>query len=121
LRNSGQTPGYKFTTWIKEPKILAPDAVPFADATPISDRNGSSIIGPGADVWLQWIMPSTPELSAEVEAGKKNVFVWGGADFIDAFDKPRYFIFRDINSAGAFGLAGNRLGVKPHKLGYDAN
>lgn len=122
LRNSGQTPGYKFTTWIKEPKILEPTAIPFTEPTPIAERAGMSVIGPGGDVHINWILPSTPEMREAITKGTINVFVWGGADYTDAFGKERYFIFRDLNTTGSrFGVAGDTLGLRPHKLGYDAN
>lgn len=122
LKNSGKTPGYRFSTWYQRPEILDPDANPFTDSTPLEKRNGSSIIGPGADVNLSWTLVSTPELRSDIESGKKRIFVWGGADFVDAFGENRFFIFRDINGLGpSFALAGHQLALTPHKLGYDAN
>jgi hypothetical protein len=121
LKNSGQTPGYNFTTWIKEPKLLDKDDLPFGPATPFSERTGTSIIGPGASVHINWTMPIDAAGVAAIGNGSKKVFVWGGADFIDAFKKPRFFIFRSVNAQGILNAPGARIGVNPHKAGYEAN
>lgn len=121
LKNSGQTPGYDFTTWIKKPEILDKDVVPFGAPTPIEQRNGTSIVGPGASVHINWTLPITETDLAAIQSGAKNVFVWGGADYRDIFEQKRYFIFRDTNAQGHFTSIGNVLALAPHKLGYEGN
>jgi len=121
LKNSGQTPGYNFSTWIRKPEILSPDALPFTAPTPLSERAGASIIGPNTAVGLEWIIPIDLVTAQEVGSGEKKLFVWGGSDFIDAFGEKRAFIFRSISSTGIFNTVGNVLAIQPHKAGYEAN
>jgi hypothetical protein len=121
LKNSGQTPGYKFTTWIKPPQVLDDNADPFTEPTPIDKRTGSSIIGPGAEVHLNQIIKIDQPTAGLLASGAKRVFVWGGADFVDAFGKKRYFIFRDRSGTGIFDTVGHQLALAPHKKGYDGD
>jgi hypothetical protein len=121
LRNFAQTPAYKFTTWMKAPEIQPPEALPFTAATPVEKRNGTSIVGPGADIHLDWTISVAPDQLLEIQTDKRRVYVWGGADFVDAFDEPRHLIFRDRNGRGRFQEAGDTLALQPHPLGYDAN
>lgn len=118
IKNSGITPGYRFTTWMKEPKILDIDALPFGEPLPVDERNGSSIIGPGASVWIERFDKFGEGDLEAILNRKKGIFIWGGADYVDAFGKPRHFIFRDM-------ITGQQTGgvwaLKPHKVGYDAN
>lgn len=121
LKNSGQTPGYDFSTWIKKPEILLPDAKPFTEPTPFSERTGTSIIGPNTTVNIEWTIPIDVATAQDVGSGKKKLFVWGGSNFTDAFGQKRFFIFRSVSSTGIFTTAGNVLGIQPHKAGYEAN
>ena len=66
---------------------------------------------------VDWVLPISPEDLAAVRDGKKNIFVWGGANYRDAFKEDRFFKFRAINGPDL----GNRFALKPHKLGYEAN
>lgn len=120
LKNSGQTPGYQFTTWIKPPQILDKDAVPFGPATPIGERTGVSIIGPGSNVAMTWILAATEDELADLLAEKKKLFVWGGADYTDIFKEKRFFTFRAANAPFTAGLD-YPVAVQPHKAGYEAN
>jgi hypothetical protein len=119
LKNTGQTPAYDFTTWIKPPQILDPSATPFDAATPIDKRTGASIIGPGANAQLKWVIPASPTEVAEIASNTKRVFVWGGADYRDIFNKRRFFKFRDTNAL--FYVSGETVNLQPHPSGYEAN
>lgn len=122
LKNSGQTPGYDFTTWIKPPEILDKDAMPFGPATPIEERSGRSIIGPGGSAHITWTLRATPQEILDVLAETKKIFVWGGADYRDIFYNRRFFIFRDTNAAFTQGInPGAVVALQPHSAGYEAN
>jgi hypothetical protein len=119
LKNFGLTPAYSFTTWIMPPEILAPDALPFTSSRPISERTGTSIIGPGSDAWINWYAGFGDKDLDDIRSGIRSIFIWGGADYTDAFGKRRYFIFRDRISGRENGP--NCWALSPHPLGYDAN
>jgi hypothetical protein len=122
LKNSGQTPGYDFTTWIKPPVILDKDALPFDQPRPMNERTGMSIIGPGASTWINWTLLASPQDIADVLAETKKIFVWGGADYRDIFGYRRFFVFRDVNAPFTQGIApGASTPLRPHKAGYNAN
>jgi len=121
LKNFGNTPGYKMTTWIKQPKILGNDAVPFDSPTPLAERTGESIMAPSGTFFIDWILPINIEDISALNDGSKKIYIWGGVDFIDAFGKNRYFIFRMTNSDGAIIKLGDGFALRPHKAGYDAN
>ena len=122
FKNEGHTPGYGFTTWIKAPVILEPDALPFDEPTPIKDRSGSSVLAPHTMAHTHWTIAVSDGELADLWAGKKRIFVWGGADYTDAFGIPRHFMFRCLdNSATALKNPGDGVGLSPHRLGYEAN
>jgi len=118
LKNSGQTPGYDFTAWMKQPRILPATDTPFDQPTPVDQRAGTSIIGPGGSTHINWTMAATPAELADIQAGTKRVFVWGGANYSDIFGKKRAFIFRDTNPDGVTAIVGSTWALKPHKVGY---
>lgn len=117
LENSGQTPGYEFTTWLKV-RIDVPDADPFSDEMPIAKRTGRSIIGPKAKAHISLTHGLSPAELDDLNKGTKKVFVWGGADYMDAFSKARTFKFRSVNGTrqrdGGWSL-------QPHPVGYVGN
>jgi hypothetical protein len=60
---------------------------------------------------------------AEIRAGTKAFFVWGGADYTDIFGERRFFIFK-MKMSGHEHLSREGRPVwplKPHPLGYEAN
>lgn len=118
LRNSGQTPGYNYATWI-EAKIEEPASSPFPTTIDPMEGRASSIIGPQTDSTLSRAIPVSAEELQAIRAGTKQIFIWGRADFKDAFDRPRYFTFRSKN--GHEVAPGGTWTVGPHKDGYDAN
>lgn len=124
LKNTGQTPAYGFTTWIKGPVIDVTDAYPYTEPRPMSERTGSSIVAPGGDIHINQPGPLSNADIFAVDSGEKRIFIWGGCDFTDAFGKPRYFRFKCTNggrSANAAGQPDNLWSIQPHKDGYEAN
>jgi hypothetical protein len=122
FKNEGPTPAYDFTTWIKCPVIMGPDAVPFGAPTPISERSGTSILAPHTMAHTHWTFAVSDEDLSALQAGTKRIFAWGGADYTDAFGHARYFRFRCLdNLATSLKNPGDGVGLSPHKLGYDAN
>lgn len=87
----------------------------------MSERAGASIIGPGASVHLNWNLPITDADLDAINRGDKKLFVWGGADYRDAFKDIRYFHFRMTNGPGIVQQVGQGWALNPHKSGYDAS
>ncbi len=88
LRNSGQTPGYKFSTWLGG-GIYRGDDSPFPlDTKPLGERSVASIIGPGetVDIDSRNNSISQEEISAIIDE-YLAIFVWGGCDYTDTFGK----------------------------------
>lgn len=121
LKNAGATPGYAFTTWIMPPEIRDLGEVPFGTARPESDRTGKSVIAPATSAWINGYYQWKPGELDAVRKREKGVFVWGGANYNDAFGVPRMFMFRLMISGAE--NAGNATGwaLTPHALGYNAD
>lgn len=121
LKNYGTTPGYDFRAWMNVPTVLDNAAVPFTGpSTSLADRS-ASILGPGSLAHMQTAaaFPRGAVDLEEIRNGTKTIFVWGGADYVDAFGHPRHFTFRcAINGRED---AGQSWGLRPHKVGYEAN
>lgn len=98
------------------------DAVPFpAQPKPLSERVNRSIIAPGA---LAPVITESAMIDlASVRNKTKAIFVWGGADYVDAFKRKRHFIFRMKMSGPEQLLSNGGMGwpLTPHPLGYEAN
>jgi len=116
FRNSGQTPAYKFSVWYKI-NCFPPDFDPFGDQEP-PDKISQSIIGAGGDIHIFPRLTRHGSVCDDIRAGKQHVFIWGRADYEDAFGCPRYFVFRCTNG---FRTEGSKWGIDPHPLGYEAN
>lgn len=122
LRNFGATPAYRLSTWVREPRILEPSAVPFDEPiVPLNER-ATSIIGPQSDAHINWYSVFS---AGEVEAirnRERAIFVWGGADYVDIFGNPRTFRFRCMMiGPEEIGGSGGIWALKAHPLGYDAD
>jgi hypothetical protein len=98
------------------------DAVPFpAQPKPLSERVNRSIIAPGA---LAPVVTESAMIDlASVRNKTKAIFVWGGADYVDAFKRKRHFIFRMKMAGPEQPLPNGGMGwpLTPHPLGYEAN
>ena len=120
LINAGNTPGYDFTTWFPEPVIDHPDAIPFTAPMPIATRTGKSIIGPGIPISMRHVIPISNQQLESIRDGLKRVFAWGGADYVDAFGRSRFFHFRCRSGHGEDNPA-IKWPLSPHTLGYGAS
>jgi hypothetical protein len=119
LKNSGQTPGYQFTTWIESDLREAKKDFQWGEIRPLDSRPNKSIIGSGEIVDLGKSTLIDAGDVAALEANEKTVYVWGGADYVDAFGNPRFFRFK-ITISGPRGPNGY-WPIRPHKDGYEAN
>ena len=71
LKNSGTTPAYQLTTWIKKPVVLGKGhALPFDAPRPLSERNGQSIVEPGTSVQINWTVPISESELTEMRSGE---------------------------------------------------
>jgi hypothetical protein len=118
LKNSGQTPAYDFTTWIKAPMIAEVDKAPFGPPRPIGERTAGSVVGPGTSVHQHWYARWSETELADIRASTKAIFVSGGSDYKDIFGRRRHFHYR-ISITGSEDSP-NTWALKPHKSGYDA-
>lgn len=116
LINTGQSPAYNLTTWLMA-KVDTPSASPFKEELAISDRTGRSVCVPGASTHCNTQLDISPDDFQELRNGTKSIFIWGGADYKDSFNKRRYFKLRAIGAADYT----NIWAIRPHKDGYDAN
>lgn len=119
LRNFGQTPARRYTTWIDN-TVTNVDDLPFTERPPLIDkkRSAPTIIGPTASITIEF---STPFEIGELDAirdTKKAIFIWGGCDYVDVFGREHYFIFR-------FKISGHEnqgiWRLRPHKIGEEGN
>jgi hypothetical protein len=118
IKNFGQTPAHEFKAWIKPPKILDSAALPFDAAIPIKERETSGILGPQTSYNAIYTMDITDTELAELMAGNKKVFFWGGADYKDAFQNDRFLYFRMVSSTEG---SGPGWFFSAPKLGSDAD
>jgi hypothetical protein len=64
IKNTGQTPAYEFSTWL-DGGVFPNEVVPFPkESTPLSERKGESIVGPGQTVDIP--SPGNPHLPADL-------------------------------------------------------
>lgn len=118
FKNSGQTPGYGFSTW-RDKRIDVAGARPFTDPPAIGQRGATSIIGPGATADLTtYIAPVNNAAGNPLLTGASRVFIWGQIDYRDIYGEPRHFKFKCWNSEN---FANNIWGLSPHPEGYEAN
>lgn len=97
IKNAGQTPAYKVSTWFDAEVRDLPQFVPaFAVAPPPETRGGQSIVGPGTSIELHGAdLPVTADAYTMLSTGEMNaLYVWGQVDYVDAFGKPRWTKFR---------------------------
>jgi hypothetical protein len=121
LKNGGATPGYAFTTWIMPPEVRDLAEIPYGPPRPESDRTGSSIVAPATSAWINGYYRWKPGELDAVRNRQRGIFIWGGANYTDAFGVPRKFIFRIMISGPESALNGTAWGLTPHRLGYEAD
>jgi hypothetical protein len=123
-KNFGKTPAYQYSTWTGG-GIYPVDDLPFPkEPKSLTERVNRSIVGPSAEtpVVADSVALSPPDLQA-IRNRTKAIFIWGGVDYVDAFDKPRHFIFkmRMTGPESQIQPATRGWALTPHPLGYEAN
>jgi hypothetical protein len=98
FKNFGQTPAHQFTIW-RSVDIWDPKAPQFGE---IGDRIGNDIVGPGATIEITADKKITSTELEEIKSGTKSIFIWGQIDYVDAFNKKRYFRFYHVNGQQRF-------------------
>lgn len=95
LKNCGQTPAYGHRCWVR---MDVTDAAkpPFDISENCLTRD---IIGPDgeANLPVHW-GPISAQNITDIRNETKRIFVWGRADYIDAFGEERYFKFHFLNA-----------------------
>jgi hypothetical protein len=122
LQNFGQTPGYDFTTWIKHDLRPTADPVPFGAPTPLGERIGASIIGPGQQDHVGTLVPTDNDMVNAIISRDRTLYVWGGARYRDAFGKIWNFSFHAMIVGEVTHPAtrdrGATWALRPHSVGY---
>jgi hypothetical protein len=118
LRNFGQTPARRYTTWIDH-AVKNVDDLPFAGpSTPIDKRSAGTIMGPTASTNIEFATPFAVGELDDVRGARKAIFIWGGCNYVDVFGCERYFIFR-------FKISGHEnrgmWRLRPHEIGDEGN
>jgi hypothetical protein len=76
-------------------------------------------MGPSAEtVVARFVAVSMDDLAA-IQDGTKRIFIWGRVEYLDAFDKRRWFVFHHINTR-TFEVPG-RWGIEPYGEGERGN
>jgi hypothetical protein len=122
LWNSGSTPAYEVTSWMKisvRPKSLP---MPFEDVLPVDKRDGKSVCGSSCDINLSFTHSVSVEEVQSVLAGSSLIYVWGGVDYRDHAGVERRFVFRCVNAGGGRDDRGQVIWpLQPHSSGYEAD
>jgi hypothetical protein len=131
LRNSGQTPAYKFRsiTWIDILDSHLPPPFERLNEPVEIVGNPNSIIGPKSPISINRHRFLEGDDLDRIQAEAKIIYVWGRVDYVDAFGIDRWFIYRwamfgpeqDLSDANTGKPAGKGWGLRPHELGYEAN
>lgn len=123
VKNFGQTPAYKVRSSIKS--AYAPANVsPYDNEVEFGSR---SIVGPTAEIEIQDIRPLTVDKLETVVSGTSRIFVWGTAEYEDAFGENRFFKFRARSGQAQVIYAADGVtkritfNLMPSPDGYEAN
>ncbi|MDI1262223.1 MAG: hypothetical protein PS018_03065 [bacterium] len=90
LKNYGSTPAYKVKAWLNFARRPSNDE-PFDQ---IRTAENEGVLEPTGNFNLSATLPNTPAQLQAVVDGSHSVFVWGRVDYVDAFDRPRFYSFR---------------------------
>jgi len=120
LKNFGNSPASDFTTWIVARVLPKDDLSVFGPRDPSLGKGATSILYPDGVVEMGTTFQISPQDLAEVRAGSKKIFVWGGATYKDVFGNDRFSNFYDVNS-NERGVNSGLWGFQPAKRGYEAN
>jgi hypothetical protein len=118
LKNAGQTPAYKVVAWNAvrlAPFPLNIELIGHPDAE-INRCN----LGPGMTFHLTTRLSQLPEpIKEAIREGTKALYVYGRADYVDAFGRRRFLQWRLFYGADSVRRRDGSLGVYPE--GNDAN
>jgi hypothetical protein len=125
LKNSGNTPAYKFRAWVRA-EIARFDAIPFQNITTPAD-GPFSILGPELTAHLNSDWQTVGGMREDIGMGGFRLFVWGQATY-ETMGKPHTFTFRAWNGQETSGdVDSDPLGDKwggwvmtPHPSGYES-
>jgi hypothetical protein len=117
IKNFGQTPAYRSVAW-------AAVRVLDAETTDFSMKKGDipvswSVMGPGAETIVARLAAVDPNDLAVIYDGTKRIFVWGRVEYIDAFDRKRWFVFHHRSSRAP--EAPGHWGIEPYRDGEQGN
>jgi hypothetical protein len=117
IKNFGQTPAYETSAWAVV-RVLE------AETTGFSMDKGEkpavrSVMGPSAETVLARLDRTSHDDLASIADGTKRIFVWGRVEYIDAFDRRRWFVFHHRNTR-TFEAPG-RWGIEPYGEGEQGN
>jgi hypothetical protein len=123
LKNFGATPAYKLKFWMKFSR-LALSADPFSEAGNFNDP--SSVLEPTGTINSSATLPNPADQLQQVIDGKVALFVWGRAEYVDAFGKHHFFSFKGkmhgpTQSVVSDGTTGRGWGFAAIENGMDAD
>ena len=118
LKNAGQTPAYNVVAW------NAVQLAPFPLSTNLLGAQDAEVtrcnLGPGMDFHLTTRLSRLPEaIKFAIREGRQALYVFGRADYVDAFGQARFLEWRLFYGADSIGRVDGSLGVCPE--GSDAN
>jgi len=117
IKNLGQTPAYETSAWATV-RVLDAEALDFS--TKKSDKPAvGAIMGPGAETVVSRLVAISPDDFPAIQAGTKRIFVWGRAEYVDAFGKQRWFVFHQGSTRAQ--EAPGRWGIEPYGPGEQGN
>jgi hypothetical protein len=117
IKNFGQTPAHKSVAWAVV-RVLDAENTDFSMKK--GDRPPSwTVMGPGAETIVARLVAIGQNDLAAIHDGTKRIFVWGRVEYIDAFDRKRWFVFHHRNSTAPETPA--RWGIEPYGEGEQGN
>jgi hypothetical protein len=121
FRNAGRSPARSFTTWVKVRVLPKEDPSAFLPRDASEARGSSSVLQSDGSVNVKVTFEIPARELAEVRSGLRKVFVWGGADYSDVFDVPRFSRFYDVNSPSETFDGSGQWELQPASRGYESN
>lgn len=125
FQNYGLTPAYNFKAWLRVKILPADKPAPFLET---NFAQSISVLGPGASVDQEIVYSTLASNDIDrIFHEKAIIYVWGRADYLDAFGKPRWFVYRTSMSGTTKTLhftnrqPGKGWPLRPDESGYEAN
>jgi hypothetical protein len=122
LKNFGTTPAYKVKAWLRFSRLPSGD-IPF-DKT--QEAVNDSILFPNLASNLFGTLSNNADQIKAVTDQTLSLFVWGRAEYVDAFGKPHFFSFKGKMSGPptaiiSEGREGRGWGFTPVENGIEAD